>query len=294
MLDDQRSDPQAQAFIAASRTLAPYPVNHPLYVPTTEEAIAGLKALRIADVKKLTALFGTSNATLTILGDVDAPAIKPWIERTWGSWRSPRPWKRIVRKYTATTGGEQVLDFPDKANALIACVHAVDMKDDDPDAPAMAAADYTLGGGGFVSRLLGRLREKDGLSYFAFSEVELDPLDPAGAFIAGGALNPENARKGMAAMIEEITRLVSGGVTATELTNAKQGLQQSFDRNLSNDGFVLGLLQKALYLDRKLEFWAKQNAAVSALTIDQVNAAVKRHLKPDSLVKITAGDKKKM
>jgi len=239
-------------------------------------------------------MFGTSNATLTILGDVDTAAIKPWVERTWGTWKSPRPWKRIVHKYTATAAGEQVLDFPDKANAMIAAVHALDMRDDDPDAPAIDAADYTLGGGGFVSRLLTRLRQKDGLSYFAFSQFQMDSLDPVGGFIAAGALNPENAKKGMAAMLEEINRLTSSGVTAEELANAKSGLQQAFDRNLSNDNFVLGLLHNGLYLERKLEFWAKHNAAVAALTVDQVNAAIKRHLKPDSLIKITTGDKKKM
>ncbi|HMG57184.1 MAG TPA: pitrilysin family protein [Kofleriaceae bacterium] len=293
-LDDQKSDPQAQAFLAATRALGPYPANHPLYTPTTEEQIAGIKALRLADIKKLPAMFGTSNATLTILGDVDTAAVKPWIERTWGSWKSPRPWKRIARKYTPTATGEQVLDFADKANAMIAAVHAVDMRDDDPDAPAMDAADYTLGGGGFVSRLLDRMRQKDGLSYFAFSAFQLDPLDPVGAFIAGGALNPENARKGMAAMVEEITKLATGGITAAELTAAKSGLQQAFDRDLSNDAVVLGLVHDGLYLDRKLEFWAVHNAAVAALTVEQVNAAVKRHVKPGTLVKITAGDKKKM
>jgi zinc protease len=293
-LDDQKSDPQTQAFLAAQRALSPYPVNHPLYVPTTEEAIAEIKALKVADLKTLPAMFGTSNATLTILGDVDAAAIRPWIERTWGSWKSPRPWKRIQRKYTATTAGEQVLDFPDKANATIAAVHTVDMKDDDPDAPAMAAANFALGGGGFVSRLVDRLRQKDGLSYFAFSSFQLDSLDPVGAFVAGGALNPENAKKGMTAMVEEITRLTSGGVTAAELTTVKSGLQQAFDRNLSNDSFVINLLHDGLFLDRKLDFWARRNAAIAALTADQVNAAVKRHVKPDTLVKITAGDKKKM
>ncbi|HEX3474914.1 MAG TPA: pitrilysin family protein [Kofleriaceae bacterium] len=293
-LDDQKSDPQAQAFVAAQRALSPYPASHPFYTPTTEESIAEIKALKLADVQKLPAMFGTSHATLTILGDVDTAAIKPWIERTWGNWKSPRPWKRIQRKYTATAAGEQVLDFPDKANAMIAAVHAVDMKDDDPDAPAMAAADFALGGGGFISRLVDRLRQKDGLSYFAFSSFQLDSLDPVGSFVAAGALNPENAKKGMAAMVEEIARLTSGGITATELTTVKSGLQQAFDRNLSNDLFVLNLLHDGLYLDRKLDFWAKRNAAIAALTPDQVNAAVKRHLKPDSLVKITTGDRKKM
>jgi zinc protease len=293
-LEDQKSDPQTQAFVAAGRTLSPYPASHPLYTPTTEESIAGLKAAKLADVKKLAALFGTSNATMTIIGDVDTAAIKPWIEKTWGTWKSPRPWKRLGRKYTATTGGEQVLDFSDKANTMIAAVHAVDMRDDDVDAPAMMVANYTLGGGGFVSRLVMRLRQQDGLSYFAFSGFRLDSLDAVGSFSAGGALNPENAKKGMAAMLEEITRLVTGGITADELAGAKQGILQEFERNLSSDGFVAGLLQDGLYLDRKLDFWAKRNAAITALTVEQVNAAIKRHVKPGSLMKITAGDQKKM
>jgi zinc protease len=289
-LDDQKSDPQAQAFLQVARAISPYPASHPLYVATTDESITGLKALKLAELKKYAAMFGTSNATMTILGDVDTAAIQPWIEKTWGSWRSPRPWKRIERRYTATPGGELALDFPDKANTMIAAVHA----DDDADEAAMAVANYTLGGGGFVSRLVSRLRQKDGLSYFAFSRLQLFPLDAAGGFIAGGALNPENARKGMAAMLDEITRLVSGGITAAELATAQQGLLSGFERNLSNDGFVLGLLQDGLYLDRKLEFWAKHNAAVRALTVGEVNAAIKRHLKPDSLLKVIAGDQKKM
>ena len=47
----------------------------------------------------------------------------------------------------------------------------------------------------------------------------------------------------------------TGGVTATELTAAKSGLQQAFDRDLSDDGNVLGLIHDGLYLDRKLAFW---------------------------------------
>lgn len=231
----------AKAPLTVRRTLAAYPASHPLYTPTTDESIAGLKALRLADIKKLAALLGTSNATMTVLGDVDTAAVRPWLDKTWGSWKSPRPWKRLERKYTATTGSEQTLDFPDKANTLIAAVHAVDMKDDDADVPAMSVADYALGGGGFVSRLVTRLRQKDGLSYFAFSQLQLFPLDAAGGFIAGGGLNPENAKKGMAAMLEEITNLVSGGITADELVGAKQGLLSSFERNLSNDVFVLGM-----------------------------------------------------
>ncbi|MEO8700486.1 MAG: pitrilysin family protein, partial [Kofleriaceae bacterium] len=293
-LEEQKSDPQSQAFLTAARVVNQYPKNHPLYVPSTEESIAALKAVRLADVRRFAGYFGTSNATMAVVGDVDAAAVKSWIEKTWGSWKSPRPWKRVERKYTATTGGEQILDFPDKANALIGVVHAVDMKDDDVDAPAMAVANYVLGGGGFVSRLTTRLRQKDGMSYFAFSAFQLVPLDAAGTFLAGGAMAPENAKKGMAAALEEINKLVASGVTSDELTTAKQGILAGFERNLSNDGTVLTLLNDGLYLGRTMDYWAKWNANINKLTAAQVNDAAKKHMKPGSLVKITAADKKKL
>ena len=56
----------------------------------------------------------------------------------------------------------------------------------------------------------------------------------------------------------------------------------------------MGMLHDGLYLNRTMEHWTKRNAAIKALKTDQVNAAIKKHLKPTAMVKITAGDKKKM
>ncbi len=293
-LEDSKSDPQAQAFTAVARSVAPYAKAHPLYTPTTQEQIDDLKKLKVAELKKWPAMFGMSNATFAIIGDIDAAAIKAWTDKTWATWKSPKPWKRIEHKFFPTAPSELVLDFPDKASALIASVHSIDMKDDDADAPAMAAANYILGGGGFVSRLTTRLRQKDGLSYFAFSAVQLVPLDATGVFVAGGAMNPENVKKGRAALDEEITKFVASGVNAEELDGAKKGLAAGFERNLSNDGTVLSLLADGTYLERTMDYWKKQQAAIQALTLDQVNAAVKKRLRPATLIKISAGDKKKM
>jgi zinc protease len=293
-LEDAKSDPQAQAFTTVSRTVTPYAKNHPLYTPTTQEQIDDLKKLKVAELKKWPAMFGMSNATLAIIGDVDAAATKAWVEKTWGTWKSPKPWKRLERKFFPSSTQDVVLDFPDKASALIASVHSVEMKDDDADAPAMMAANYTLGGGGFVSRLTTRLRQKDGLSYLAFSVFQLVPLDASGVFVAGGAMNPENVKKGRAALDEEITKFATTGITAEELDGAKKGLAGGFERNLSNDATVLTMLADGTYLDRTMDYWKKQQAAIQALTVDVVNTAIKKRFKPGTLIKINAGDKKKM
>jgi predicted Zn-dependent peptidase len=54
------------------------------------------------------------------------------------------------------------------------------------------------------------------------------------------------------------------------------------------------MLHDGLFLDRTAAFWAKRNAAIAALTVEQVNAAIQHIIKPAALVKITAGDQKKM
>ena len=98
----------------------------------------------------------------------------------------------------------------------------------------------------------------------------------------------------MAALTEELDRFVTKGVTAEELADAKKGILQGFDRNLSNDAAVMGMIADGLYLGRTMDFWIKRNAAINALTLDQVNGVIKKRFKNTAVVKIIAGDKKKM
>jgi zinc protease len=52
-----------------------------------------------------------------------------------------------------------------KGNAVFSARHIIDLNDDDQDSAAMTVAHYMFGGGaGFDSRLLKRIRGKEGLS----------------------------------------------------------------------------------------------------------------------------------
>jgi len=293
-LEETRSDPQQQAFIAFRRAVSPYPPKHPSYVPTTDELIAATKTLKLAQIKKLYPALGMSNATMTIIGDFEPGPTQQWIESTWGTWKSPRPFERIVSKYTQTETGETLINTPDKENATIVAGYALPMRDDDGDYPAMVAANYVLGGGGFVSRLMTRLRQKDGLSYGAFSFYQAGSLDKVAVLGAGAILAPQNAVKGMTAMLEEFSKLVSGGVPAEELKQAQQSLSKEFHRNLANDRFVMSVLNDGLFLDRTFAFEDAQQQAIAALTPAVVNAAIKKYVNPKALFKVTGADKAKM
>ena len=58
----------------------------------------------------------------------------------------------------------------------------------------------------------------------------------------------------------------------------------------ASDAAVAGLLQGLLDYDRTMAFVIERDAAYQALTVEQVNAAIRKHLKPESLSVFVAGD----
>ena len=53
---------------------------------------------------------------------------------------------------------------------------------DDPDYPALLVANYLFGGSGLNSRLMLRVRQKDGLTYGVASQLSAGEIDHAGHF----------------------------------------------------------------------------------------------------------------
>ncbi len=87
---------------------------------------------------------------------------------------------------------------------------------------ALQVANYMLGGGSFVSRLMRKVRVEKGLAYYAYSYNRFGADD--GIFYAGcGSRNPK-AAEALALMLQEIEAVRSKGLTAAELSLAKESL----------------------------------------------------------------------
>jgi zinc protease len=84
--------------------------------------------------------------------------------------------------------------------------------------------------------------------------------------------------------------LLSEGVTTEEVERAKQGYLQSQQVRRSSDSALAGILSGTLDADRTMKFQADLEAKIAALTPEQVNAALKKHLDPKKLSVVIAGD----
>lgn len=292
-LEENLQDPVQLGWRALVRNLNPWPKDNVRYVPTLQEEIDRVTAATISEVSKLHKNFwGASAAELTLMGDFDLKEMKAALERHFGAWRPAKPHQRIATPYRASRPSEEIIATPDKQMAGIGVGHAIEVRDGDPEYPALEMINYVLGSSA-KSRLLERLRQKEGISYGAFSQIVADPVDQSGQFLAGAICAPQNADRAMQALMDELEKLVRHGIPAAELADSKKSYQQVFDNELAQDNFILYAINKGLYFNRTLDYHRAQNARIQALTPADIRATIDKHIRLDRLIKVRAGDFKK-
>ncbi|MBK9314381.1 MAG: insulinase family protein [Acidobacteria bacterium] len=290
-IEQQRTEPTVVAVTALRRQLSPYPKGHVNYVSTPEEDIDEIKAVTLDQVKAFYAdFYGAQNGELAVVGDFDEKQIAQLAGELFKGWKSSKPYARVVTKYNDVAPINKSIETPDKANAFFVAGLNLNIRDDDPDYPALVLGDYMLGGGFLNSRLATRIRQKEGLSYGVGSQLSAGSLDKAGVFLSYAIYAPQNAAKLEAAFKDEIAKALKDGFTADEIKAAKSGWLQSRQVSRAQDPELAARLRGYAFLDRTLAWDADFERKVEALTPVQITAALRKHINPDKISIVKAGD----
>jgi zinc protease len=237
---------------------------------------------------------GASVGELAIVGDFDAePALKQVVSFVAG-WKASVPYQRIV--YTPkldVPGGTESILTPDKKNAVYLAGHLLALKDTAPDYPALELGNYVLGGGGFTSLLMDRVRQKEGLSYGVESNLSADAQDDYGSFMVDAICNPGNINRVDRSVAEVLGKALKDGVDPAHLKAAQKGYVEEAKVGRSRDDQLVSTLASYLYLDRTFQYDADLEGRIARMTVEEVNAALRRYIDPRRLVIIRAGDLEK-
>lgn len=287
------TNPQALGGNAMQRAAAPYPKDSYFYVQTMEEQIADLRSTTLESVKNYyNTIVGPSKVEVAVVGDFDESEAAGRLTQIFTGWQPKVEYKRVARPYLKNLSGPETIVTPDKPMAMVMMASVLEMDDKDPDAVALNFANYILGGNA-SSRLLDRLRQRDGLSYGAgsfFTVSSLDKVAPLGGYAICAA---PNAEKALAAMQEEFTKWINAGITQEELDKGKEAYKLDYLTSLSDDGNVAATLASYLFLDRTMMWDQEELDKTAALTVEQVNDAIKRRMSSAEFRAIIAGDVRK-
>jgi len=292
-VEGSRSDPGSLASVELQKRMNPYPRGDVRYVSTPEEQIEDLKKVTLEEVRRFhDQFYGASAGELVVVGQFDQAEVQKVAADLFGNWKSPGGYTRLVSAYQKTEPANLKIETPDKQNASFLAGMQIRITDEDPDYAAMELANYMLGGSP-GSRLFHRIRDQEGLSYGVRSGFQAPPKEDDGSFTASIIAAPQNAPKAEASFKDELVRTVKDGFTAEEVAAAKNALLQEELVGRSQDQALARMISARERFDRTLKFDEAFETAIAALTPEQVNAAVRRHLDPAALVIVKAGDFKK-
>jgi zinc protease len=157
----------------------------------------------------------------------------------------------------------------------------------DPDNLALRMGTAILGRG-FTGRLMGTVRDKEGLTYNIGASMSDDGIVD-GVWEVSASFAPALLGKGIDSTRREIAKWWKDGVTEPELAARKQGVNGSYFVGLST---TAGLAETILLNAQRgfdLSWLDGYPKAVKSLTREQVNAAIKTHINPSALVLVEAG-----
>jgi zinc protease len=284
-LQERTSDTRRMAGLTFRELL--YPAGHP-YSRSTEGYVETIAAITRGDlVNYHRSAYGAQGLIVSIVGAIKAAdALKIW-EEAFGQWigaavdRGP-----ILGAPRLSERREKRIDIPGKAQTDVVLGFV---------GPARSAPDYLdtrlgnsiLGVFGLYGRLGERVRERGGMAYYCYSNVE-GGLGP-GAWRVIAGVDPNNVDKAIPLIQAEIKRMIETKVTAKELKDNKSHAIGSMPIGLeTNDGVAGVMLDMELY-HLGLDYLVRYPDLINSITPARIQSAAQHYLDPDNFAVAVAG-----
>lgn len=282
-ITQDRANPAQRAAIELTAALHPSGSRFAVPMAGTAETVARVRHDAVRDAY---ARVGPATTTVVVAGDltgVDATAL---VSTAFAGWvGSDTPWTPTEPTPVATPS-VVVVDRPGSVQTQLVLGHAaVDRRH--ADWPAMVLGAYLLGGT-LTSRIDMLLREEKGYTYGMRGAFQ--PNRRGGVFGVSGSVDTENTAPALEDLLGVLRLAVAEGVTSEEVEAARQYLVGVSPLRWETPGAVAGHLVTVVGNDLPLEWTDAYLAALRATTVDQVSAAIARHIHPESLTVVAVGD----
>jgi zinc protease len=266
-----------------------FPENHPNRPHTAEEYLAAAGTAELGDVRSFHARYvGPAHMTLVLAGDVPSAQVEGEIAKDFAGWTGGEDYVHpAAPARRAMDAGTITVPLKDKPSASVMLGQATGLRYRDPDALALRVGTAVLGRG-FTGRLMGTVRDREGLTYGIGAGQGQDAIVD-GDWAVSASFAPSLLERGVASTRRVVGTWWADGVTEAELAAQKQGLVGSYRVGLSTAGGVAATILTSVQRGYDLNWLDSYPDAIRAVTRDEVNRAIRTHLDPDAMVLVEAG-----
>jgi zinc protease len=268
---------------------AVFPEGHPNRVPADEQYLADLESATLEQLRTFHAAhYGPATMRLVAVGDVDDAAVDRTLAETFTGWPGGRPLPANAAAPALSAPRTEKVNMPGKTSVSFLIGQPSGLRYADAGHLPLNMATSVLGSGFFSARLLDIIRNREGLTYGIGASLTSDTYAD-GAWVIRGTFAPDLLEKGSASTLRELRRFHAEGLSAEELANFKVTLTGSYKVALATSSGLASSLLNALQRGYGPEWVDEYPRRLEALTLADVNAAIKRFLHPDRMVTVLAG-----
>jgi zinc protease len=285
-LQDSLQNSAARAEEAFARAI--FPDGHPNHPHSIEEFLAAAKSANLDQVKMFHAkYYGPKHLTLVLVGDVPVSLAEKEVAKDFAGWAGGQDY--IRPDIRARAAGPRTIAVPlnEKPSTTVILGQATGLHYRDADSLALRVGTAILGQG-FTGRLMGTVRDREGLTYHIGAAVTEDSIAD-GAWSLSASFAPTLLEKGLASTRKVVDKWWQDGVTGEELNSRKQGLVGGYLVGLSTSGGLAAAILAAVQRGYDVRWLDGYPEAIKALTLDEVNHAIHAHLEPSTMVLVEAG-----
>ncbi len=268
-----------------------YAPGNPFYMPPTQQLVESINAITVADLRQFyETQYGGRSLILSLAGDVDANAVQTQCAELFAGFEGPANIEINVEDPPCLTETRrEIVQINDKANIDVLLSAPVQLRRHSPDYYAATLGNSALGESTLSSRLGLKVRDEEGLTYGIGSRFQ-SPGFASGPWFIIVSLNPQNIERAIDSALKVLREYLRDGIRPDELADQKSAATGSAKVALAtNRGLaasMLGMEFNELGLDH-VDLYPER---INAVTVEEVNAAIRKHFNPDALTIVMAGD----
>jgi zinc protease len=266
------------------------------YGHTSLGTVAGLESITLDDVKQFArTMYTRANLTLAVSGDAPDAMLES-LQAAAGRLPEARPTPRVQLQVAPATGTDVEILEKDTRSTAISFGFPIDVTRAHPDFAALSVARAWLGEHRMsAGRLFQRIREVRGMNYGDYAYIEAFPRGMFQFFPDPNIVRqrqlfeiwirpvvPEQAHMALRIAVHELRSLISNGLTKEAFDVTRDYLMKNVYVMTARQDEQLGYALDSRWYGTA-EFTAYMRDSLQRLTVEQVNAAITRHLTSDRL-----------
>jgi zinc protease len=286
---EKQSDTGWRAYERLTQTL--FDEQHPFYTHAGERLVESIASITVEDVRAFYEKFyGGRKLILSAAGGFKSDEAARVLREAFEGFGGPESAEvEVTDPEPPAAARRELVLVRDKANVDVLLGTAAPLRRDASDYYAATLANRALGESTLSSRLGLRVRDAEGLTYGIASRFR-SPSLAAGPWYIAVSVNPGNVERAIESTTAVLGEYVEHGIRPEELEDEKSSAVGSFKVSLSTNAGLAAALWNAEFYRLGLDYVERYPELVGRVTVEEVNAAIRKYFRPERLTVVVAGD----